>query len=232
MVGGKKDEAAKLNVEMEQCRDNAIWNFKKTIEINPTYDFGHNNLGVCYARRGQDNLAMPQFEAALRFNQSYADAYSNLCSLLVKHGQYARAAYSGEQAVKIRPDRAGDHVNLGLAYEGLHRRQEAQTQYQIAVQLDPYGPNNFMAYFQLARSLIQANDFKGAAVCLEKEVQLQPGHVSGWIQLAVVYGKLGEWTKAETAAASVVRISPQQPAYQQFLEMVRAHRLPEMAPAK
>ena len=51
LIDGKNEEAAKLKIEMDFYRDQAIWDFKKTIAINPIYDFGHNNLGVCYARR-------------------------------------------------------------------------------------------------------------------------------------------------------------------------------------
>ena len=105
--------------------------------------------------------------------------------------------------------------------------REAQTQYEIAVQLDPYGPGNKMAYFLLAEVLLKANDQERAADCVETYVKLHPDDVQGWIQLAHVRGKMGDWTKAEMAAEKAVAMSPQSPLLRQFLEQIRAHRLPQ-----
>ena len=168
LVRGETEKAAKLNAEMEHYRDEAIANFKETLKINPSYDFGHNNLGVCYARRGQDDLAIQQFEEALSVNQSYADAYSNLCRELITHKRFEEAVAYGERGMKVRDDRAGDHVNLALAYEGVNRLPEVQAHYERAIELNPLDAENKMAYVLLAELRLKLNDPSAAGEVLKK----------------------------------------------------------------
>ena len=68
--------------------------FKSAIDIQPDYDFGNNNLGVYYARRGGPgdlNLAEKYFRGALTSNQRYADAYNNLGIVLARQGKFDEA---------------------------------------------------------------------------------------------------------------------------------------------
>ena len=68
--------------------------FKSAIDIKPDYDFGNNNLGVYYARRGRPEdlkLAEKYFRGALVSNQRYADAFNNLAIVLARQGKYDEA---------------------------------------------------------------------------------------------------------------------------------------------
>ena len=93
--------------------------FKAAIDIQPDYDFGNNNLGVYYARRGgpeDTKLAENYFREALRSNQRYADAYNNLGIVLARQGKLDESIASHKAGLNVRNDRASDHNNLCRVY--------------------------------------------------------------------------------------------------------------------
>ena len=215
MFGGKKEEVEKLRTEMEKCRDNAIWNFEKTIEINPSYDFGHNNLGVCYARQGQHDLAIKQFEAALGCQRDLRQRHSNLCSELIGHKRFAEAAFHGERMCISATTAPAITSTSAWPMKGSIGCEGEKEEYKRAVDLD-HRPENFMAHYQLARMLIQANDWKGRRRLPGEHREASAGQHPGWIQLVLVYAKMEDWTKAEEAAQRLLNMNPQGPGYQVF----------------
>ena len=143
-VGGRLEEAAEHERKRDLLCQEAAEQFRKSIEINPMYDFGNNNLGVCYARVKNNREAMRLFLQAVQINPNYADAHNNLCVIFAQAGDFAQAVLHGEAATQIRPDHAWYHVNLGIAYEGLNRLAEAATQFRLAIQYDPAFPDSLL----------------------------------------------------------------------------------------
>ena len=78
--------------------------FKAAIDIKPDYDFGNNNLGVYYARRGRPEdleLAEKYFRAAVTSNPRYADAFNNLGIVLARQGKFDEAIASHKAGLEI-----------------------------------------------------------------------------------------------------------------------------------
>jgi tetratricopeptide (TPR) repeat protein len=93
--------------------------FKAAIDIQPDYDFGNNNLGVYYARRGEPGdikLAEKHFRDALKVNRHYADAFNNLGIVLARQGKLDEAIASHRAGLEFRKSSASDHNNLCRVY--------------------------------------------------------------------------------------------------------------------
>ena len=107
--------------------------FKAAIDIQPDYDFGNNNLGVYYARRGgpgDSKLAEKYFRGALTSNPRYADAYNNLAIMLARQGadlagkgdipgamlKFDESIFVHKKGLEVRNVRASDHNNLCRVY--------------------------------------------------------------------------------------------------------------------
>ena len=58
--------------------DDAITNYKKSIEINPNYAEGHNNLGGVLYKLGKFNDAIDSYRRAIKIKPDFAEAYNNL----------------------------------------------------------------------------------------------------------------------------------------------------------
>jgi tetratricopeptide (TPR) repeat protein len=107
--------------------------FKAAIDIQPDYDFGNNNLGVYYARRGgpgDAKLAEKYFRGALTSNPRYADADNNLAIMLARQGtdlagkgdfpgamlKFDESIFVHKKGLEVRNGRASDHNNLCRVY--------------------------------------------------------------------------------------------------------------------
>lgn len=81
--------------------------------------------------------SLQAYEAAIRTNPGYADAYFNLAQLLTSLGNLPRAIQTLTQLLTVAP---GDHdarVTLGEYYEKMGNTQEAKKRYMEVLQVKP-----------------------------------------------------------------------------------------------
>jgi len=147
--------------------------FKAAIDIKPDYDFGNNNLGVYYARRGGPDdlkLAEKYFRGALTSNQRYADAFNNLAIVLARQQKYDEAIFFHKLGLGVRNDRASDHNNLCRVYMQKADLDSAMAENDFALrQCDP----NFLgAWMSRAEILIKQGKFDEAAKCVQRMVAI------------------------------------------------------------
>jgi tetratricopeptide (TPR) repeat protein len=114
-----------------------LWNY--VIDRAPSRaPIAHNNLGNVYQSQGLYDRAIEQYQAALRLEPDFAEAYYNLGVAYQYQGLYDLAIEQYQATLKLRPDYVRAHYNLGIAYQyqGLYDR--AIEQYQAALKLWPY----------------------------------------------------------------------------------------------
>jgi Flp pilus assembly protein TadD, contains TPR repeats len=58
--------------------DKAIINYKKSIEINPDYAEGHNNLGSVLYKLGKFSESIDSYQRAIKIKPNFTEAYNNL----------------------------------------------------------------------------------------------------------------------------------------------------------
>jgi tetratricopeptide (TPR) repeat protein len=152
--------------------DHSAEEFKKSIEIKPDYDFGHNNLGVYYAREGRSRnlgLAGTYFRQALRVNPRYADAFNNLALVLSEEGKLDEAIACHLAGLQVHNDRASDHNNLCRVYMKKGDLENAMMQNTISLQCDP----NFLGAWRCrAEIYIQQNNFDEALKCAQRMIAI------------------------------------------------------------
>jgi superkiller protein 3 len=171
-------ELLKTDPEAAQERfDRSAENFKKSIDIKPDYDFGHNNLGVYYARPGPSqklNLAEEYFRRALASNWRYADAYNNLGIVLFQQNKLDESIACHLKGIGVRPDRASDHNNLGRVYakkyfddpvKNKDDLENAMRENALARQFDPNFPG---AWMSLADIYVQQKNLDDAGKCVQR----------------------------------------------------------------
>ena len=75
-----------------------------------------NSRGLAFAKKGELNAAIRDFDKALEFNPDYADALLNRGAVFTKKGELDAAIREFDHILKIKPDNAEALYNRGLAF--------------------------------------------------------------------------------------------------------------------
>jgi Flp pilus assembly protein TadD len=86
----------------------------------------HNLLGLIALERCQYQAAIDGFNAALGVQKLHLDAIINLAVALNRTGEYAMAEKYCELVLRLSPENPLALTNLGLAYRGMRRLDEAR----------------------------------------------------------------------------------------------------------
>ena len=72
--------------------------------------------GVDYQNQGRYDQASRQYEKAVKADDTYAEAYSNLGFCYRKQGKFDRAVKTYKKAIELKPDLAEAHEYIGEAF--------------------------------------------------------------------------------------------------------------------
>ena len=117
--------------------DEAIYQQRQALHINPNYEIPQLNLGNALLQKGKVDEAIYHFMYALHINPDYAQAHTGLGSALLRKGRVEEAAGHFQKALQINPDDTLAHCNLAAILFKQGRVDEAITQFQKAFQLKP-----------------------------------------------------------------------------------------------
>lgn len=98
---------------------------RKAIQLDPTSNIPHNNLGMVFLRQGRFSEAEDEFRQAALLDKSDSLPHSNLCFLYWKVGKFNEASDKCEQALKIDPSLQQTYENLAAVRLAQGRAAEA-----------------------------------------------------------------------------------------------------------
>ena len=90
-------------------------------------------MGEAYDKIGNYDLAIIEFEAALRLNPNYFFALSNLGNVYGKKKEYSQAIFYTKQALQRKQDYAPGHYNLAKALHMTGNPEKAIASYRSAI---------------------------------------------------------------------------------------------------
>lgn len=97
----------------------------------------HNNRGNAYDDQDQPDLALKDFDEAIRLDPLLAEAYYNRAFVLYRLGRPQDALHDLDKVVQLAPDLPAAHYNRGVVLESLGQRSRAISDLQKALSLDP-----------------------------------------------------------------------------------------------
>jgi tetratricopeptide (TPR) repeat protein len=119
------------------------------------------------------------------------DWYELACQLEVTSIDEARDAY--ERALRLDPNHADAHVNLGRLLHEQRAPAAAETHYRAALEFDP---QHSIAAFNLGVALEDLGRTNEAIASYEKSLELEPLNADAHFNLAGVYERRGEKASA------------------------------------
>lgn len=156
-------------------------------------------LGSIYESRGEDELALEQYEKVSEEDRYNADAWFALANLHLKREEYDEAEKNYARALEINPT-GPYHNNLGWLYMEKGRFDRAEEEVKKAIRVDPgkrYIYLDTLGVIQMRRSR-----YAEAEKSLTEAAALTPADQAGGLEqiythLEELYERTGQRGKAE-----------------------------------
>ena len=117
--------------------------------------------------------------------------------------QNAKNCY--EKAIKVKPDFADAHNNLGTVYKKLGDIHNAKNCYDKAIEINPNFVNSL---YNLGIVHKELGDYQKAKFYYEKVIKINPKQVNSYNNLGVILDELGDTQKAKAYYNAAIKINP------------------------
>jgi TolB-like protein len=163
-------------------------------------------------RRRSHEFARQMFERAIELDPGYALAHcgvADCCSFLYQYfdatpANLARAESASRRAVELAPELAEAHASRGLALSLSRGFDQAEKEFQMAMQLNP---KSFEAAYFYARACAAAGKAEEATKWYERAVTVRPDDFATLTLLADTYKVLARLTsRSARPGAAMMRL--------------------------
>lgn len=208
-------EAVDLGSRLKQegLVDQALREFERAIEINPTLTTAYMGAGDIYRERGDYAAAEVRYREAVRtapaeFDPNYWHGYA--LQMLDRITEAVRAYL---RALAIRPEDFNANLNLATAYLQLGENAQAVIYAERAVRIDPEdGP----ARVNLGAAYANAGRHAEAIEQYEAAAELMPLTPELLLNLAESQGKVGRYAEMAGTISEVLRTAPSAAAHERL----------------
>jgi tetratricopeptide (TPR) repeat protein len=137
--------------------DAAFAHFKQAIALNPGMARAYDNLGLCYYRDNRNDEAIASFKKAIELDKTSAHPspwpYLNLAITQQFVDKVPDAEENVREAIRIDPNFAEAHFQLGLVLESRGRLEDAVAELREAARLNATYAEPHMAMARIYRQL-------------------------------------------------------------------------------
>jgi len=142
--------------------------YQEAVQAHPNSRFSYNLFGTFYRRRNQYDKALQMFSKVIQIAPDWYGTYVNIGSIYDEMGQYEKAIDPLQKSIAIRPSYPG-YVNLGIAYYGLKKFDDAAKAYEEAIKSDP---QQYVIWGNLGAALYYSGKKEQAVAPHRKAVEL------------------------------------------------------------
>jgi choline-sulfatase len=123
-------------IQMRSEPDQAAEAFTRAINIQPNFALAHRDLGTLNYQKQQYEVAAHEFQAAADLGLRDPMLLNLLGISYSRTAKLTQAVNAYREALKLQPDMAQAHLNLGFAYQRLDRLEASRAEYRVACKLD------------------------------------------------------------------------------------------------
>lgn len=205
-------EAYRLKYQVElnpKWIEEASANCRKAAEMDDRLPVAYVTLGRIHADAGHNDLAISEFQQALRLDPRSADAITGVAHALENAGRMAEAEDAYRKAAAMRPSYWDGYNTLALFYDRHGRYEEAIAQLERAVELTP---DNAQAYFNLGAVLIDSGDrrrYAAAEAALSRSIDLNPSYAA-YTNLGYLYFQEGRYRESAETTQKALQLNDQE----------------------
>jgi len=171
----------------------AVFHFKKALEIYPEFPFAWFDLAKAYLLLGDTKNAEDAYYHSTRVDSTFAPAWFELGVLLSSTGKGSEAENAYREAIKRDSSLTEAYLNLSYTYFLQGKYSESLEISRTALR---HGANPYDIYVNMGRVYIQQQDLQNAVLYLEKAVAINSSDKSLLEMLATLHQRLGNSVKA------------------------------------
>lgn len=192
----KREELYRLNnlgvALMEQYKhEDAVKQFKQSIERDPNFAIGHINLAMAYYFLNDSRLAIAEAQTALKLAAGSLQAQYILGAAYKKDRSYDEAIAAFNKVLAVDPKDPYTNIQIGQIYSTKQQYPQAAEAFRRAMDAEPY---NSTAVYSLAQALIRSGKQAEGQKMLELFQKLK---ASGYATtLGLNYGEQGKYAEA------------------------------------
>ena len=181
--------------------------FAHTLDVTKNNGFAENDFGVALMERGEPQLAVQHFAAAVHLSPDLASPHYNVAVLLQKQNRLEDAEHEYRAALALSSDEVEivqSHNNLGILYLVQGKYAAATAELSAAIALDPNEQNSYIgrgtAEMQMMNTDAAIADFTNAA-------QIAPSPLA-LFRLGQALENKGDTQQAAKAYAAALQLAP------------------------
>jgi tetratricopeptide (TPR) repeat protein len=169
-------------LQLEGRHAEAEESYKRALEIDSSYPFSHNNLGVLLWYKNDTKGAINSFRRALQTPAPPVEARLNLALGLFrqKHTELALEAY--RQVLTSAPEHPVAWNGVGLILVDLEKYSDARNAFARAIQANP---DFAEAHYNMSFTLSNLGDFTAALRETKRALSLDPMYTPQKLELAI-----------------------------------------------
>jgi tetratricopeptide (TPR) repeat protein len=184
----------------------------KAVEADPNHWFSHYYLGMVAQAEGSLDVAVREYQDALRLAPNYAEAHDNLGIVFQTQGLVDDALRHYREAVRINPEYAGAFYRLGALLATKDQASEAIRYFRRAIALEPDWPAALAGLAWLLATTPDAGPdgvFHEEAVRLaSRAAELTEGRDDTILDiLATALASVGEFERAVSTANAALELA-------------------------
>jgi tetratricopeptide (TPR) repeat protein len=165
----------------------------------------HFQLGIAFAERGLETLAITAFERAVEMNPRFAQAHYNLGTLYLRRGDATAARAAFGRALEAQPDYPEVHNNLGSLLAQRGELAAAIAQFEAALRSRPDFPD---ALNNLGQAHLQSGRRSEARKLFERALEVEPRLAEAQNNLGVLFGNEGDLERAGACFRKALEARP------------------------
>ena len=161
--------------------------------------------GHTYGQGGDYDLAIADYDQAIKLRPDYAEAYLSRGGVYDAKGEYDRAIADYDQAIKLRPDYAEAYSNRGIVYKARGEYDRAIADYDQAIKLQP---DLAVPYYNRGVAFADRGDHDQAIANYTEAIKLQPDLAVAYSNRGAVYDAKGEYDRAIADFNKAIKLQP------------------------
>jgi len=197
IAAGRLTDARKLE-------DQAMADYQKAVELDPTRWQAVHNRGVSYAQQGDRDKALADFNRTIQLEPNFPNAWFNRGGISFERGDFKSAAADFGRVIRLKRDDAEAYASRGRAYCRLSRHAEALADFNQAIRLDPKDP---AGYVDRADLFLDVGRWEEAAGDYREAVRLDQQFGLAYLGVAWIMATCPDprFRNAETAIKSAAK---------------------------